>query len=59
MFYTATNADSEQSRDDDVLFNYKNQSCVEGGFRFLKDPLFFTSSLFLKKPSRIAGLLWL
>ncbi|MBF0204904.1 MAG: hypothetical protein HQK67_11505 [Desulfamplus sp.] len=29
----------------------------EGGFRFLKDPLFFTSSLFLKKPSRIAGLL--
>ena len=30
---------------------------VEGGFRFLKDPLFFVSSLFVKKPSRIQGLL--
>jgi len=30
---------------------------VEGGFRFLKDPLFFVSSLFLKKPSRIEALL--
>ncbi len=27
------------------------------GFRFLKDPLFFVSSLFVKKPSRIEGLL--
>jgi transposase len=34
-----------------------NQSSVERGFRFLKDPLFFVSSLFLKKPSRIEGLL--
>ena len=30
---------------------------VEGGFRFLKDPLFFVSSLFVKKPCRIQGLL--
>ena len=30
---------------------------MESGFRFLKDPLFFASSLFVKKPSRIAGLL--
>jgi transposase len=30
---------------------------VEGGFRFLKDPLFFVSSLFVKKPTRIQGLL--
>ena len=36
---------------------YKGQSHVEGGFRFLKDPLFFVSSLFVKKPNRIAGLL--
>jgi transposase len=36
---------------------YKAQSGVEGGFRFLKAPLFFVSSLFVKKPSRIQGLL--
>jgi transposase len=30
---------------------------VEGGFRVLKDPLFLVSSLFVKKPSRIQGLL--
>src|SRR5439155_792477 len=33
------------------------QSAVEGGFRFLKAPVFFVSSLFVKKPSRIQGLL--
>ena len=36
---------------------YKAQSGVEGECRFLKDPLFFVSSLFVKKPSRIQGLL--
>jgi len=36
---------------------YKSQAQAEGGFRFLKDPLFFVSSLFVKKPSRIQGLL--
>ena len=36
---------------------YKSQSRVEGGFRLLKDPLFFVSSLFVKKPCRIQGLL--
>jgi len=40
-----------------VIRAYKAQSGVEGGFRFLKDPLFFVSSLFVKKPSRIQGLL--
>jgi len=30
---------------------------VERGFRFLKDPQFFVSSFFLKKPSRIMALL--
>jgi len=29
---------------------------VEGGLRFLKDPVFFVSSLCVKKPSRIQGL---
>jgi len=43
--------------DAEVIRAYKAQAGVEGGFRFLKDPLFFVSSLFVKKPSRIQGLL--
>jgi transposase len=43
--------------DAEVIAGYKGQSAVEGGFRFLKDPMFFVSSLFVKKPSRIQGLL--
>lgn len=43
--------------DAEVVAGYKGQSAVEGGFRFLKDPVFFVSSLFVKKPSRIQGLL--
>jgi transposase len=43
--------------DAEVIAGYKGQSAVEGGFRFLKDPVFFVSSLFVKKPSRIQGLL--
>ena len=42
----------------EMLAIYKQQSSsVERGFRFLKDPLFFADSLFLKKPSRIMALL--
>jgi transposase len=41
----------------EVLNAYKEQDHAEQGFRFLKDPLFFASSLFLKKPSRISALL--
>lgn len=43
--------------DAEVIAGYKGQSAVEGGFRFLKDPVFFVASLFVKKPSRIQGLL--
>ncbi len=43
--------------DAEVIAGYKGQSAVEGSFRFLKDPVFFVSSLFVKKPSRIQGLL--
>lgn len=43
--------------DQQVFEGYKGQSAVEGGFRFLKDPVFFVSSLFVKKPSRIEGVL--
>lgn len=41
---------------DEVLTEYKAQQGTERGFRFLKDPLFFTSSVFLKSPERIMAL---
>jgi transposase len=56
-FVIGTNIDATQLRDPAVIHAYKAQVQVEGGFRFLKDPLFFVSSLFVKKPGRIQGLL--
>lgn len=41
----------------EVLAGYKGQSAPERGFRFLKDPTFLASSLYLKKPERIMALL--
>ena len=40
-----------------VLNGYKGQARAERGFRFLKDPQFLASSLYLKKPERIMALL--
>ena len=41
-----------------MLSNYTDQGIsVERGFRFLKDPMFFADSLFLKKPERIMALI--
>jgi transposase len=56
-FVLGTNIVASDLSDEEVIAAYKAQSQVEGGFRFLKDPLFFVSSLFVKKPSRIQGLL--
>jgi transposase len=56
-FVLGTNIDTSELNDTAVIAAYKSQSRVEGGFRFLKDPLFFVSSLFVKKPCRIQGLL--
>ncbi|MCP4325778.1 MAG: IS1634 family transposase [Alteromonadales bacterium] len=56
-FILATNIASSALSAEAVLKHYKAQSAVERGFRFLKDPLFFVSSLFIKKPSRIDALL--
>ncbi len=56
-FILATNADKKALTPEETLHHYKAQSAVERGFRFLKDPLFFVSSLFIKKPSRIDALL--
>ena len=56
-FVLGTNIETDALSDVEVMAAYKAQSQVEGGFRFLKDPLFFVSSLFVKRPSRIQGLL--
>jgi transposase len=39
-----------------LVTTYKEQGGVERGFRFLKDPLFLASSVFVKKPERIMAL---
>jgi transposase len=56
-FVRGSNIAVEQLSDVEVIAGYKGQAQAEGGFRLLKDPLFFVSSLFVKKPSRIQGLL--
>jgi len=56
-FILATNAlESEHLSDEELLHQYKGQQGSERGFRFLKDPLFFASSVFLKAPERIMAL---
>jgi transposase len=57
-FLLATNqVDSEALPDDELLNAYKDQQKVERGFRFLKDPLFMASTLYLKSPKRIMALM--
>jgi transposase len=58
-FIIATNElDPQKLSATQMLENYTDQGIsVERGFRFLKDPLFFADSLFLKKPERIMALM--
>ena len=58
-FIVATNELDEQVLShDEVLKRYKkDQQKVEGSFRFLKDPLFMASTLFLKSVTRIMALM--
>ena len=58
-YVLATNVlDTQALSHEALLRTYRQQSTsVERGFRFLKDPLFFAHSLFLKKPARIMALL--
>ena len=58
-FIVATNdTDGAILNDGQVLEAYrKDQQKVERGFRFLKDPLFMASTLFLKSPTRIMALM--
>lgn len=41
---------------DELPAEYKGRHAVERGFRFLKDPLFFASSVFVKSPKRMAAI---
>jgi transposase len=57
-FLLATNElDATQLTPQELLDGYKSQVQAERGFRFLKDPSFLASSLYLKKPERIMALL--
>jgi len=56
-YVVGTNVPETELTSKEIVENYSGQDSVERGFRFLKDPVFFVSSLFVKKPSRIQGLL--
>lgn len=56
-FIIATNVlDSQELSDDSMLREYKAQQSCERGFGFLKDPLFFADSIFLKSPESIESM---
>jgi len=56
-FILATNIlDAEAVTNPQVLSEYKAQQSNERGFRFIKDPLFFTDSVFVKKPERVEAI---
>ena len=56
-YIIGSNTDPKELTDQEVVTAYKEQNKAERGFRFLKDPLFFVSSLFVKTPKRIMALL--
>ena len=57
-FILATNQrDKTELSDEELIKTYKKQQKVERGFRFLKDPLFHASTLYLKSPKRIMALM--
>jgi transposase len=56
-FILATNVLSESELPNSVMIcEYKAQQSCERGFCFLKDPLFFADSVYLKSPERIEAL---
>jgi transposase len=59
-FILATNIlDVAKLNASEILSAYKKQQSCERGFRFLKDPLFFADSLFVKNPERIETMMML
>lgn len=56
-FILATNIlDENLLSNSEMISEYKAQQCCERGFGFLKDPLFFADSIFLKTAKRIEAL---
>jgi transposase len=56
-FVLATNVlDRQGLSPDEMLSEYKSQQSTERGFGFLKDPLFFTDSVFIKSPERVEAM---
>ena len=56
-FIIATNILKENELDNtSMICKYKAQQSCERGFSFLKDPLFFADSIYLKTPERIEAL---
>ncbi|MEG4011434.1 hypothetical protein QT998_03900 [Microcoleus sp. S1D4] len=56
-FILATNIiDKNELSKESVLKEYKAQQSTEIGFKLLKDPLFFTSSVFVKNPQRVEAI---
>ncbi len=59
-FILATNILEVKELNADELLNiYKQQQSCERGFRFIKDPLFFADSLFVKNPERVETMMML
>lgn len=59
LFMLATNqACKSLKAQAQLLTDYKDQGSVERGFRFIKDPRVVASSIYLKKPQRVAALLF-
>jgi len=59
-FILATNLlDKQQLNTPEILNVYKQQQSCERGFRFIKDPLFFADSLFVKNPARVETMMML
>jgi len=56
-FVLATNVlDEKYLGNNEMLGEYKAQQSCERGFGFIKDPLFFADSIFLKSPERIEAM---
>ena len=53
---SVTHTQAEEWTNDLILKEYKSQQSTERGFRFIKDPLFFVSRVFLKSTKRIMAL---
>jgi transposase len=59
-FILATNIlDTTKLEASEILRIYKQQQSSERGFRFIKDPLFFADSLFVKNPERVETMMML